>query len=211
MFPCSIQEISRETWDHWILPTEKNWRKRHFDVCLLFPVSVGAFPTVTHVSWNFYLKMTSRQGFPLSGLLSANRMLGHLCSLVEWAAMNRVLFRHLSFHDCCLDSKMWEDHASTDALNSRDTASKFPWTFHGSWAQYSILLGLLMRKESEGVCLTQLSAILFLSSLIGIPIEMILPQGVACCLLASKIPGFWPKLLLSLVGKDQLYWLSRSC
>lgn len=62
-----------------------------------------------------------------------------------------------------------------------------------------------MRKESGGVCLTQLSTILFLSSLIGIPMVMILPQGVAGCLLASEIPVFLPELLLSLVGKEQLY------
>lgn len=155
--------------------------------------------------------MTTRQGFPCSGLLSANRILGYLCLFVEWVAINRVIFRHLSSSDCCLDSKMWEHHVSTEALNSRDTASKFPCTFHGLQAQYSILLGLPMRKEPGGVCLTQLSSTPYLSSLIGIPMEMILPQGVAHCLLASEIPVFWPKLLVSLVGEEQLYWFSRSC
>ena len=47
-----------------------------------------------------------------------------------------------------------------------------------------------MRKQAAGVRLTELSAILFLPSLVGTPVEMILPQGVESCLLASEIPVF---------------------
>lgn len=47
-----------------------------------------------------------------------------------------------------------------------------------------------MRKQAAGMRLTELSAKLFLPSLIDIPLEMILPQGGASHLLASEIPVF---------------------
>ena len=48
---------------------------RCFDVCLLFSVSVGAFPMGTQGRGNWYLEMTFKQEFPSRLLLSANRML----------------------------------------------------------------------------------------------------------------------------------------
>ena len=159
-------------------------------------LSVGTFPTVTQVRGNFYLKMTSKQGFESSGLLSANRMLGNLCFSVEWMATRRVRFRHLSFINCP-ESKMWEHHISTEAPISRVTARMFPCTFWALWTDYYLILEILMRREAAGVCLIELSAILFLPSLVDISVEIILLQGVASHLLASEIPGSWPKLLLS--------------
>ena len=46
-----------------------------------------------------------------------------------------------------------------------------------------------MRREAAEVCLIELSAILFLPSLVDISVEIILLQGVASHLLASEIPG----------------------
>ena len=70
--------------------------------------------------------------FSSSGLVSANTMLKNLCSFVEWMAINRVFFRHISFSNC-LDSKMWECHVSTEDLISRVTARIFPCIFQASW------------------------------------------------------------------------------
>ena len=47
-----------------------------------------------------------------------------------------------------------------------------------------------MRKQAAGVRLTELSAKLFLSSLVDSPLEMLLLQGVASRLLASEILVF---------------------
>ena len=47
-----------------------------------------------------------------------------------------------------------------------------------------------MRKQAAGVHLTELSAKLFLPSLVDIPLEMVFLQGVASLLLASEIPVF---------------------
>ena len=47
-----------------------------------------------------------------------------------------------------------------------------------------------MRKQAAGVHLTELSAKLFLPSLVDIPPAMVLLQGVASRLLASEIPVF---------------------
>ena len=126
-------------------------------------------------------------------------MVRNLYSFTEWMAINRVFFRHLSLSNC-LDSKMREHHICTEALISRVISSMFPCIFQALWTWYYIIR-LPMRKQAAGVCLTELSAILFLPSLVGILVEMILPQGVASWLLASEIPVFWPKLLLSKVGK----------
>ena len=85
---------------------------------------------------------------------------------------------------------MWEHHISTEALISRVTASMFHFL-----SLMNIILGLTMRKQAAGVFLTEMSVILFLPSLVDIPMEMILLQGVASCLLVSKMSVFWPKLL----------------
>lgn len=73
-------------------------RNRCFDICLLFSVSVGAFPMETQGRGNCYFKMTSRQEFPSSLSVSANIMLWNLCFFDESKAKNkkRVYFRHLS-------------------------------------------------------------------------------------------------------------------
>ena len=47
-----------------------------------------------------------------------------------------------------------------------------------------------MRKQAAGVGPTEMSATLFLPSLVDIPMEMSLPQGVASCLLALESPVF---------------------
>ena len=134
--------------------------------------------------------------FPSSGLLSADRMLVNLCSFTEWMTINRLFSRQLLFSNC-LDSKMWGHHVSTEALISRVTARMFPCTFWALWTHSWVTLGLPMRKQAAGVRLTELSAKLFLPSLVDSPLEMLLLQGVASRLLASEIPVFWPKILLS--------------
>ena len=103
----------------------ENLMEQTFDVCLLFPVSVGVLPTVTQVRGNFYLKMTSKQGFLSSPSLSANRVLWNLCSFDGWKAKKRVVFRNPSISNC-LDSKMWELQVCTEPLISKVTTSMFP-------------------------------------------------------------------------------------
>ena len=47
-----------------------------------------------------------------------------------------------------------------------------------------------MRKQAAGVYPTEMSAILLLLSLVDVPVEMSLPQGVASHLLALESPVF---------------------
>ena len=73
--------------------------------------------------------------FPSNWLLSGKKMLGNICSFLEWIGINRLFFRLLSFSNC-LDSKMWEHYISTEALISRVTARIFPFTFWALGTQY---------------------------------------------------------------------------
>ena len=97
---------------------------RCFDIWLLFPVSVGSFHNVTQGRRNCYLKMTSKQEFLSSLLLSANNAVKSVPSMNE-SQKHSVFFSYPSISNS-LYSKTWEHHGCTEALISRVTASTFP-------------------------------------------------------------------------------------
>ena len=115
------------------------------------PSECGGFPYCNTVRGNFYLKMTSKQGFTSSLLLSANRMLWNRCSFNEWKAKKRVFFRHLSISNS-LDSKMWELQVCTDTLISKSRSVCFPTLHFTLWSLVNLFLGHPGTAHEETGC-----------------------------------------------------------
>ena len=94
--------------------------------CLFaFPCAYGAFPTVTQVRGNFYLKITIKQGFQVVCYSQQTEFWETYFPSMNERQNKRMFFRHLSISNS-LDSKMWEFQVCTEALISTVTASMFP-------------------------------------------------------------------------------------
>ena len=95
--PWHSSSLDADSWPQgaWSLLLTGQW---FWSTCWLW-TSLGLDSVLTVAWFSSSLVLDSHPyfgwQFPSSGLFSADRMLGNLCSFVEWMAINTVVFRHV--------------------------------------------------------------------------------------------------------------------
>ena len=125
MCPHNIQEFSRQSYAHWISPTEKRPTERCLYIGLLFLVSVGPSLQSNHQGKLLLINGLQESIFKQCVTLSTQNP-GKAMFLQGRKGINReCVFRPLSLR-ICLYSKIWDLQTCPEDPTSRARAECFP-------------------------------------------------------------------------------------
>ena len=123
--PHSFQEVSTETYAHWISPTEKTWWNRCLGAGFPFPVTVGLFPMVTASGEFATEKCPASKRFQATWDFSTQNGGKAIFILAKKIINREYVFRSLSIRNCVV-SKTWDIQACPEDWNTRLRAMCLP-------------------------------------------------------------------------------------